>query len=250
MRKAFTRSGRVARRELGLGLCEWVGHDLFERHAFVHETVDERGVGAVLEQPSYEIGEQIGMRADRCIGAHGRKILDAASRFVVEQAAHAVQALELERYALAAQCEYRADAVGVVGGELRVHDRTRSDQALGATEPRGVGGGLARVDRVLLEAAFLRALDLAVPVRALDETHGERSPQRLRQSHQMIDDRRGASTVGLDGDPQTGGIAGRRVTHQGLDEFERDLEAVLFFGIEGQCKAARRGEPREFEGSR
>ena len=190
------------------------------------------------------------MRADRCIGAHGRKILDAARRFVVEQAAHAVQALELERRSLAAQCEDRADAVGVMGGELRIHDRPRSDQALGATEPRGVGGGLARVDRVLLESAFLGALDLAVPVRALDETHGERSPQRLRQSHQMIDDRRGASAVGLDGDPETWGIAGRRVTHQGLDELERDLEAVLFFGIEGQREAACRGEPREFECSR
>jgi hypothetical protein len=53
--------------------------------------------------------------------------------------------------------------------ELRIEAVVRAEQLAGAGEVGDVRRDLARVDRVASEAALLRALDLAVPVRALDQ---------------------------------------------------------------------------------
>ncbi len=62
----------------------------------------------------------------------------------------------------------------------------------------------------------------------------------------MVDDRRGAATVRLHGKPQARGVPGGRVAQQCLDEFQRDLEAVLLLGVDGQRETPRGGEPCEF----
>ncbi len=121
--------------ELRFDHRERVAHDLLERHVLVHEPVHERGVGAVLEQAPHQVGQQVRMRSDGRIGAYGREIFEAASRLVVQQAAHAVQPLELERGALGTHRQHGADAVRVVGRELRVDERTRGEQASRAAEP-------------------------------------------------------------------------------------------------------------------
>ena len=91
-----------------------------DRRLVVGQAVDERGVGAVLEQAAHQIGEQVLVAADRRVDA--ARPVDAcrfADDLVVERLAHAVQALELERRRPARDVG-GGDGVGVVGGELRI----------------------------------------------------------------------------------------------------------------------------------
>ena len=46
-----------------------IGDDLVDRLALVDDAIDEGGVGAVLEQPAHQIGEQILVAADRRVDA-------------------------------------------------------------------------------------------------------------------------------------------------------------------------------------
>ncbi len=57
---------------LRLGHLHRVADDLRHRRLVVGEPVDERGIGAVLEQPAHEIGQQILVAADRGVDAAGR----------------------------------------------------------------------------------------------------------------------------------------------------------------------------------
>ena len=50
-------------------LLDRIGDDGSDRRLVVGEPIDEGGVGAVLEQPAHEIGEQVLMPADRRIDA-------------------------------------------------------------------------------------------------------------------------------------------------------------------------------------
>src|SRR3546814_10305104 len=62
-----------------------------------------------------------------------------------------------------------------------------------------VGGGLAGEDRIAGEAAFLAALDLAVPVGALDQTHENPPAGFGAQRLQPVEHGRCTLLVGLHG---------------------------------------------------
>ena len=132
-----------------------VGDELVDRHARVGDAVDERGVGAVLEQPAHEIGEQRLVRADRRIDAARPIELVAADDFLVERLAHAVQALELVLAAIEVRPGHRQDGgerLGVVGGELRIDRVRRGEQLAGAGEIADVGVDLAGEDGKVVHA--------------------------------------------------------------------------------------------------
>jgi hypothetical protein len=92
----WSRHARVRASREGLRGGDRIFQQALEGHRGIDDLVHERGVGAVLEEPAHEIGEQ------RLVGAHGG--VDAAGQpeilrpdhLVVERLAHAVQALELE----------------------------------------------------------------------------------------------------------------------------------------------------------
>jgi hypothetical protein len=72
----------------------------------VDDLVDEGTVGAILQQPAHQIGEQV------AVGAHGR-IDTAASapravHVLVQRLAHAVQPLKLECVGFPAMCRTAA----------------------------------------------------------------------------------------------------------------------------------------------
>ena len=71
-----------------------IGDEVVDRHARIGDAVDERGVGAVLEQPADKIGEQGLVRADRRVDPARSIELVAADHLLVQRFAHAVQALE------------------------------------------------------------------------------------------------------------------------------------------------------------
>ena len=86
-------------------LGDRIADQLVERHLLVGDAVDEAGVGAVLEQPADEIGEQLLVAADRRVDAHRRRArrrspASSLRQLLVQLLAHAVQPLELERPAL------------------------------------------------------------------------------------------------------------------------------------------------------
>ena len=78
-----------------------IGDDLLDRQGLVDDPVDEGGVGAVLQQPAHQIGEQVFMTADRGVDPHRQARLVRSHDLRVERLAHAVQALKLEIAAIA-----------------------------------------------------------------------------------------------------------------------------------------------------
>ena len=101
---------------------------VLDRHARVGGDRDEGGVGAVLQQPPHQIGEQIAMAADRRIDAAG-SARHVGEQRLVERLAHAVQALELVALGAAGILDHAGDGQRVVGGELRIEPRPRAPAA-------------------------------------------------------------------------------------------------------------------------
>ena len=112
---------------------------------------------------------------------------------------------------VAGHLEDGRDGQRVVGGELRIEARPRGEQALGAGEIGLVGRGLAGEHRIVGEAALLRALDLGVPIGALDQAHHHPPVERAGELADPVDDRRGALLVGLHGEAEAVPAGERRI---------------------------------------
>ena len=137
-----------------------------DRHALVGRQRDKGGVGAVLQQPPHQIGEQVAVAADRRIGAIGELgVIRAQLR--IERFAHAVQPLEFEAVAIARKLQNGRDRQRIVGGELRKDTRPQAQQLSRAGDVIQIRHRLAREHRIAVEPALLRALDLGVPIGAL-----------------------------------------------------------------------------------
>ena len=109
-----------------------IARHLLRRRLVVQQQMHEGGVGAVLQQPPHQIGQQVLVRADRRIDAQ-RQRPEPLRRRVVQRLAHAVQALVLDRDAgRSAMRAHRRQGVGVVGGELGVEMRARRRSAASA----------------------------------------------------------------------------------------------------------------------
>ena len=106
---------------------------------------------------------------------------------------------------------------------------------------------LAREHRIVLEPALLRPLDLAVPVGAFDEAHGNALAVLLGDAAQPAQQRDGALAVGLHGDAKTVPAIERGLRSVSPNSSAVDVEPVLLFGIDGEAKAlgARRTRQRQ-----
>ena len=84
---------------------------------------DKGGIGAILDQPAHEIGQQVAMRPDRRIDP----ATNARSRpqSLVQRLAHAMQPLEFVILPLARAQNNGGGGKGVMGGELRKKRRRR-----------------------------------------------------------------------------------------------------------------------------
>ena len=107
-----------------------------------------------------------------------------------------------------------------------------------------VGVLLVREHRVAVEAAFLRALDLAVPVRALDQPHHEAQLARARNARHVVDHLDHARLVGLHREAEAA-PARRVLLHVGgqrVEHLERELQAVALLGVDRQVDVGCGGE--------
>ena len=184
--------------------------NLFDRHAFVGGDRNERGVGAVFQKPPHQIGEQIAMAADRRVDA-ARGIRQLGQKRGVERLAHAVQALEFEALDAARVLDDAGDGQRVVGGELRVKPSARREQLPGAGHVAEVGHGLAREHRIIGKPALLRALDLGVPIGALDQPDRQPAAQRRGGLLEPVDHGQRALLIGLHRKPKSVPAAQRRI---------------------------------------
>jgi hypothetical protein len=214
-------------------------HQRLERDAGVRHAVDERGVGAVLQQAPHQVGEQ------RLVGAHRRvdparnaqaARVHAADHLLVQRFAHAVQAVEFvparRPAAGPGHPVDRRDGMGVVGRELRVDRIRRAQQLPGAGEVGHIGVRLAGEDGIALQAVDLRPLDLGVPVGALDEAHHDAAAVAPRQVDHEIDHRRAPLLVGLDHEAQAVPARELRRGAQALQQVQRQLQAIRLLGVD------------------
>ena len=219
-----------------------------DRHARVGRLRDEGGIGAVLEQPSHEVGEQVAMRADRCVGAAGVTAL-GLDEAVVERVAHPVQALELVALRADAGGD-RGHRRGVVGGELRIEPRPQRQQPRGGGLVGEVGHRLRGEDGVARKPPLLGALDLGVPVGALDEAHHQPPVVALGERRDMVDHGEAPLLVGLDRQAEAVPAGERGVGQHRLDHVERKLEAVGLLGVDGEVEVEALRRPRQLEDHR
>ena len=159
---------------------------LFQMHRLVGQLMHEGRVGAVLQQPAHEVGQQVAVFADRRIdAASDRRILQ---HLAIDPFAHPMETLHLERrIGCARHLQDGRDGAGVVRGELRVDRIGIADQRARAGEVRDVGVLLVREHRVAGQAHLLRALDLAVPIGSLDEPHHEAQAVLARNLAHLVD---------------------------------------------------------------
>ncbi|GAB1461223.1 hypothetical protein MASR2M50_29980 [Thauera sp.] len=229
------------------GLLDRVGDQLLHRHALVHDAVDEAGVGAVLEQAAHQVGEQGLVAAHRRVDAHQAVAVGAADDLVVEWFAHAVQALELVVARLpgaaigGGEVEDRRQRMRVVGGELRVDDVARGEQFLRAGEVGHVRVHLARIHRVAGQPVDLRALDLGVPVGALDQAHHHALPAAAGEVDDEVEHLRRALLVGLHHEAQAGPAGERVVERERLEQVERDVQALGLLGVDVEADVVAPG---------
>ena len=215
-----------------------VGHQLVQRQGIVRDTVDEGGIGAVLQQTTHQIRQQ------RLVGAHRGvdpawpvqfAVGDFAHHLLVQRFAHAVQALELilaRVVVLARQLVDSRQGMGVVGGELRVNQVRHRQQLFSAGEIGDVGVNLAGVDRIAFETFHLRAFDFAVPVGAFHQTDHQATAAAGGEVNQVINDKRTALLVGLNHEANPVPARQLRLEAQFFQQVERDLQTVRFFGVD------------------
>ena len=247
---------RGAQRHHAGGGLGRIGHQLVDRNAFVADQVHERGIGAVLQQPAHQVGQQRFMRAHRRVDAAGAVQLalrHRAHHLFVQRLAHAVQALELVLAGIVVLARQLVDGrqrVRVVRGELRIDGLGRAQQLARARQVRHVGVDLAGIDGIAFQAIDLGALDLGIPVGALDQPHHDAVAAAARQVDHEIDDERRALLVGLDDEAdavpavQLGRVAER------LQQVQGYLQAVGLFGVDVQAHVVATRQDRQLAHAR
>ena len=233
---------------LGLDAGHRVPDDLGDRRLLVGQPMHEGGVGAVLQEPPHQVRHQVLVRPHRRIdAAGGARPAVAADHLLVERLAHAMQPLELEGPGGGGSNADGGNRQRVMRGELRDECHRLGEQEPHAGEPGDIGVPLARQHRIVGKAALLRPLDLAVPVGALDEAHGDRLARLCRQPAQPAQHRDGPPAVGLHREAEAGPALEGRIAEGRREQVERQVEAVLLLGIDGEPDSAAARSRREFD---
>ena len=123
-----------------------------------------------------------------------------------------------------------------MGGELRKEPRARGEQLARAGRVAEIGHRLAGEHRIIRKPALLRALDLGVPIGALDQPHHQPAVERGRGVGEPVDHCRRAFLIGLHRKPKTLPALQRRIGEHGRDHIERQLETVGLFRVDGEIE--------------
>ncbi len=208
---------------------------------------DKGGIGAILDQPAHEIGQQFMMRPHRRIDP--ARNARSPSQSLVQRFAHAMQALKLVILPRAGANNNGGGGQGVMGGELR-KKRRGGKQGLGAGQIIEIGHGFPRKYREIGQSALLRALDLAVPIGALDQPHHKTPvvarPPAPRHGRSPPAPASGKLVPPIPARPNRA----RRVGGDAAEQVQRKLQAVRLFRIDGQPEIGMLRKPRQLEQTR
>ena len=134
----------------------------------IGQLVHETGVRPILQQPPDQIRQQVAVPAHRRIDATMIPLLPHQP--LVQPIAHPMQSLELEIAVVARPFQDGGDGQRIVAGKGRA-DILGRQHVLGDRQIGHVGCCLAREQRIVRQSLDLRALDLRIPVCALDQPH-------------------------------------------------------------------------------
>ena len=137
----------------------------------------------------------------------------------------------------ASQLKNGRDRQCIVGGELREYPRPQAQQLLCAGDVVQIRHRLAGEHGIAVEAALLRALDLGVPIGALDQPHHHPPVQAFREPVDMVDHVTGAHLIGLDREAKSVPACQRRFAERRGDHVERQFQPVGFLGIDGEIQS-------------
>ncbi len=234
-RQRQQRVGRGAARDRAR---DRIGDDFVDRHIGVGDAIDERCIGAVFEQPPHEIGQQFLVAADRGVDAAGDAKAAGGHDLFVQRVAHAVQALEFEvgarHRARIGVLDDGRGGVRVVRREHRVELGVRGEDASRAGQVRHVGVRLAREYRIAVEALHLRTLDFGIPVRALDQPHGQSPATFACQRDEPVDDRQRPLLIRLHGEAEAVPSGEARIAPHPREDLERQFQPLGFLGVDGE----------------
>lgn len=114
-------------------------------------------------------------------------------------------------------------------------------EAVGARKERAgrgqigdVGIHLAREHWIGRQPRFLRPFDLAVPISALDEAHGDTPAGRPSHRRKPFDQRQRALAIGLHSKPEPVPAGKFEIGEKRLHQRERKIEPLGLFGIDGE----------------
>ena len=230
-----------------------IGNQPLDRNILIGDLVDEARIGPVLQQPPHQIGQQRLMAPHRRIDTAGAGELVLGHHLFIERFAHAVQALELVIPDFEVRPGQRMDrrhGLRVVGRKLRKHHIPRRQEFFGACKIAHIGMHLAGEHWKIGLPVKLGALDLAVPIGALDQPHHDPVPRTARQIDDPVDDIGAALGIGLHHEPDTVPAVEFRIGRQRLEQIERKFEPVHLLGIDIEPDVIALGQPRQFFQSR
>ncbi len=232
-----------AARKVGQGdVGEGIGGDHFGGNIRIDDLVDKGAVGAVFQQPSHQIGQQIAVRADRRIDAAARGVAGLDNG--VQRLAHAVQPLEFER-GITCHVQDRGGGMSVMRGELRIDPVGHAQQFLCIGNIGDVGGGFGGENRESGHAHDLRGLDFRVPIGAFDQPHHQATIMPGGHVVDRVDHRAAARGIGLYHDAETVPARQRRLAQHRVEHRQGKGEAVGFLGVHVQPHARRFGQQRQ-----
>ncbi len=137
------------------------------------------------------------------------------------------------------------DRERVVACELRIDRVRRGQHRLGARQIRDVRMHLAREHGVTGQAVDLGALDLGVPVGALDQPHHEAPLVPAAEIDQPVDHRAGALLVALHDEAQAVPSGERGIAGQRFQDVERQVQAVRFLRVDIEADVVAACEQRK-----
>ena len=211
--------------------------------------MDEAGVRAIFEQAPDEISEQVAVGPDGRVNADGTRWREQRHDRVVRAFAHAVQPLQLV-IGTGEQFGDKGKRHRVVAREGREQAVLAFAQDLRAGEIVEVGVKLCREHRKIAEPQRLRALDLGIPIGALDEPHRQHDAAAPRARRDPADDLAGALLIGLDDDAEPGPAVGDAGIDERAVDVEVRFEPVALFGVDHQRDVHAPGRLREFDHAR
>ncbi len=132
-----------------------------------------------------------------------------------------------------------------MGCKLRIERLTAREHRTRAGDIGNIGSRLARENRIIRNAAFLRAFDFRIPIRALHQTHGDTALVRAAEFGEPRERGKRALLIGLHRQAKAIPTLQLRRGAQGFEHIEHQVETFGLFGIDGETEIGGFGFGRE-----